>query len=117
MSTTSLYHYIDGLEQALIVYSAKPYDIKGKRIMKRSEKFYMADLGLWHALMGYRENDIAQVTYLLATEEVVTREYKSLENINDNYPKFVLSMDRLPFGNRNGIRWVNIIDFILGEYV
>ena len=158
VSTTSLYHYIDGLEQAMIVYSAKPYDIKGKRIMKRSEKFYMADLGLRHALMGYREDDIAQVlenviflelkrrnysvyvgkegnrevdfvairgsdtvyiqvTYLLATEEVVTREYKSLENIKDNYPKFVLSMDRLPFGNRNGIRWVNIIDFILGEYV
>lgn len=158
VSTTSLYHYIYGLEQAMIVYSAKPYDIKGKRIMKRSEKFYMADLGLRHALMGYREDDIAQlleniiflelkrrdysvyvgkegnrevdfvairgadtvyiqVTYLLASEDVVIREYKSLENIKDNYPKFVLSMDRLPFGNRNGIRWLNIIDFLLGEYV
>ncbi|MEA3422696.1 MAG: ATP-binding protein [Bacillota bacterium] len=58
-----------------------------------------------------------QVTYLLATEEVVKREYGSLENIKDNYPKFVLSLDRVEFGNRKGIKWVNLIDFITGNYI
>ena len=36
-----------------------------------------------------------QVTYLLATPETIEREFYPLKNINDNYPKYVLSMDNL----------------------
>lgn len=43
-----------------------------------------------------------------STEE---REYRPLESIRDNYPKYLLTMDRL-FQRRNGIKHENLVDFI-----
>jgi predicted AAA+ superfamily ATPase len=40
------------------------------------------------------------------------REFAPLRTIRDHYPKFVLTMDDLP-GEQDGIRQVNIIDFLL----
>jgi uncharacterized protein len=54
-----------------------------------------------------------QVAYLLATEEVIEREFGALEGIPDNYPKMVLSMDEYFGRERNGIQWMNLIDFLL----
>ena len=53
-----------------------------------------------------------QVAYLLASSETIEREFSSLEKINDNYPKYVISMDEFDM-SRNGIRHINIIDFLL----
>lgn len=53
-----------------------------------------------------------QVSYLLASEETVNREFSVLEVIPDNYPKYVVSMDAIDRG-RNGIKHMNIIDFLL----
>jgi hypothetical protein len=54
-----------------------------------------------------------QVTYLLSDEQVIEREFGILESVRDNYPKLVLSMDS-HFGNvRNGIKWQNLVDFLL----
>jgi predicted AAA+ superfamily ATPase len=50
------------------------------------------------------ETAYVQVCYLLASDEIVEREYRSLEGLRDNYPKMVVSMDDISFGNRNGIR-------------
>jgi uncharacterized protein len=55
-----------------------------------------------------------QAAYLLANEETVEREFSALEKIQDNYPKYVLSMDKIKI-ERNGIKHLNIIDFLLGE--
>ncbi|MBF0409828.1 MAG: ATP-binding protein [Candidatus Riflebacteria bacterium] len=56
-----------------------------------------------------------QVAYLLASKETEDREFKPLEKINDNYPKVVLSMDKLWGNNRNGILRMSIIDFLLSQ--
>lgn len=53
-----------------------------------------------------------QVSYLLASESTVEREFRSLESIGDNFPKHVLSMDSLDRG-RNGIIHRNIVDWLL----
>ena len=53
-----------------------------------------------------------QVAYLLASPETTEREFSSLEKINDNYPKYVISMDEFDM-SRNGIRHINIIDFLM----
>ena len=53
-----------------------------------------------------------QVAYLLASPETTEREFFSLEKINDNYPKYVISMDEFDM-SRNGIRHINIIDFLM----
>ena len=37
-----------------------------------------------------------------------------LKNIQDNYEKFVLTLDRFSLGNYDGIKVVNVIDWLLG---
>lgn len=56
-----------------------------------------------------------QVCYLLADEDVIHREYRSLESIRDNYPKIVISMDDVPFGDREGIRHCQAWDILSGS--
>ena len=53
-----------------------------------------------------------QVSYLLASEDTKEREFSVLENIKDNYPKYVLSMDEFDM-SRNGIKHVNLIEFLV----
>jgi len=55
-----------------------------------------------------------QVTYLLVEESTIEREFSVLEAIEDNFPKMVISMDRVN-RSRNGIEHKNIIDFLLEE--
>ena len=52
-----------------------------------------------------------QVTYLLASEETVQREFGVYANVRDNYPKYVVSMDE-PDMSRDGIKHMNIRDFL-----
>ena len=52
-----------------------------------------------------------QVSYLLQSSEIIEREFRPLLLIEDNYPKYVLSMDRT-LQSQNGIKHLNIIDFL-----
>ena len=54
-----------------------------------------------------------QVTKTLATSEIQARETRSLESISDNYEKVILTMDKSINNDYNGIRIMNIIDFLL----
>lgn len=56
-----------------------------------------------------------QVTQSLNSEEVRTRELRSLESINDNYEKIILTMDKTINNDYNGIKVMNIIDWLLKE--
>ena len=53
-----------------------------------------------------------QVCYMLASEKTESREFGAYNNIDDNYPKYVLSMDEFDM-SRNGIIHMNIRDFLL----
>ena len=55
-----------------------------------------------------------QVSYLLASEDTKEREFSVLENIKDNYPKYVLSMDEFNM-SRNGIKHMNLIEFLIKD--
>ena len=55
-----------------------------------------------------------QVTYLLASEETIKREFGAYDNIKDNYPKYVLSLDEFDM-SRDGIKHLNIREFLLRE--
>lgn len=55
-----------------------------------------------------------QVTYLLASEETIAREFGVYDSIRDNYPKYVVSLDEFDM-SRNGIKHRNIRDFLLAE--
>ena len=55
-----------------------------------------------------------QVTYLLASEETIQREFGVYDTVRDNFPKYVISMDEFDM-SRNGIKHRNIRDFLLDE--
>lgn len=149
-------NYIAYLLSTFAVHKVSRYDIKGKRLLELYEKYYLGDIGMRHAILGFREGDISgllenlvflelkrkgykvfigqfgnqeidfiaekknrkiyiQVAYLLVTPETVEREFSVLLRIDDNYPKYVLSMDTV-FGNDiQGIQRINLIDFLLGH--
>lgn len=60
------------------------------------------------------EKFYVQAAYLLAGESVIEREFGAYDAIDDHYPKYVVSMDKIT-SNRNGIIHLNLIDFLLGK--
>jgi len=56
-----------------------------------------------------------QVTRTLINEDVLKRELRSLESISDNYEKIILTMDKSINQDFNGIKVINIIDFLLED--
>ncbi len=55
-----------------------------------------------------------QVVYLLAAKETIAREFGAYDNIRDNFPKYVVSLDGFDM-SRDGIKHRNIRDFLLME--
>ena len=62
-----------------------------------------------------REKLYVQVAYLLATPETIDREFGVLRQIPDNHPKLVLSLDTAFGEDIEGIRRLNLIDFLLEQ--
>ncbi len=64
--------------------------------------------------IGSKDGQISyyQVSYMMPDEKTREREFGVFDAINDNYPKYVLSMDSLDF-SQNGIIHQNIVDFLL----
>lgn len=55
-----------------------------------------------------------QVTYMLSTDDVIERKFGAYKNIDDNYPKYVISTDTFDM-SQNGIIHKNIIDWLLNR--
>ncbi len=53
-----------------------------------------------------------QVCYLLQDERTIAREFGNLEKVQDNYPKFVVSMDDFQGNTHKGIQHFNLLDFL-----
>jgi len=57
-----------------------------------------------------------QVAYLMPDKSTREREFKSLLRIEDNFPKYVVTMDEVDM-SQSGIKHVNIRDFLLSESI
>lgn len=53
-----------------------------------------------------------QVTYELNNNDVIEREFSAFDTIEDNYPKYVISLDKEDF-SRNGTIHINLIDWLM----
>lgn len=49
----------------------------------------------------------------MTAEETFEQEMRPLRNIQDNYEKIVLTLDRFSTGNYDGIKVVNVVDWLL----
>jgi len=63
-----------------------------------------------------KEKLYIQVTYQLENDNTIEREFSGLAKINDNFDKYVLSMDKIDFSG-SGLKHRNIIDFLTSDYI
>ncbi len=104
-NTDNRINYGPVLENITYVYAkSHDYSVSVGRIGKLE-----CDFILWDNEMQY---SYVQVSYTTAlSKETEDREYRPLESIKDNYPKYVATMDTL-LQRRNGIAHINIADFM-----
>ena len=63
------------------------------------------------------ENNITyyQVAATVRDETTLKRELASLQQINDQYPKYILTLDEDPTADYNGIKRINALRWLMGE--
>ena len=147
--------YLQGLVDALFLYKAPRFNIKGKQLLTNLPKYYIVDIGMRNILIRNKESDIGHIIENLAYLELMRRGYDvyvgdidkgevdfvaiknnqteyyqisattlnpdtlarelaPLQSVQDNYPKYLLTLDEL-FGeaNYNGIQKKNLIKWLL----
>ncbi len=104
-NTDNRIHYGPVLENMVYTYArAQDYSVSVGRIGKLECDFILRDNEMQYSYV--------QVAYTIAlSQETEDREYRALEAIKDNYPKYVATTDSL-LQQRNGIKNVNLIDFM-----
>ena len=108
MNTDNKINFGPALENIVYIYARSlGYSVSVGRIGKLECDFIVRDNDMNYAYL--------QVAYtILLSKDTEEREYRPLEMIRDNYSKYVLTTDYL-LQKRNGIRHVNLMDFICHE--
>lgn len=75
VSVESIYNYLRWLEQAFIIYPCERYDLQGKSILKTQEKYYLSDVSLKYALLGYNRKMLNGVMENIVFLELKRRNY------------------------------------------
>ena len=76
LSVDTVQNYLRFFTDAFVAYRVPRYDLKGKRLLEIHEKYYLGDVGLRHALLGYREGDISGILENVVYMELRRRGYE-----------------------------------------
>lgn len=85
-------------------------------LLRRGYKVNIGKIGTTEVDFVARKDDriyYFQVTASMVEETTFEREITPLKNINDNYPKTIITLDRFTLGDYDGIEVVNAIDWLL----
>ena len=65
--------------------------------------------------IGELGEEYYQVAYTVQGEDVLKRELTPLDNIADHNPKYLLTMDDFPEISHNGIKQINVLEWLLNK--
>lgn len=71
----SIYNYLAWLEEALVIYRCKRYDLQGKEVLKTQEKFYLSDISFKYSQLGFNQKAMAAVLENIVYLELRRRGY------------------------------------------
>ena len=71
----TVYRYLEKLQKAYILHRCSSYDLQGKSILKTQEKFYLADISLRYAVLGYTIDSVASSLENIVYLELKRRGY------------------------------------------
>lgn len=80
----TVYNYLDALQGAFIIQRVPRYDIKGKELLQTNEKYFVSDLSLGYAVMGYKDRMIAGALENIVYWEMKRRGYDTFIGKQDN---------------------------------
>jgi len=107
-SVETVLNYLAHLCDAFLLHRARRFDIKGRKHLEFQDKFYLGDLGLRHALFGYREVDLGGLLENVVYLELLRRGYQVKVGILDqNEVDFV--------AERHGERLYVQVAYLLAE--
>lgn len=88
-------------------------------LLRRQKSVYIGKIdNLEVDFVAIDENDIVyyQVAATVRDEATLKRELSSLQQINDQYPKYILTLDEDPEADYDGIKRINALKWLMGEY-
>jgi len=125
LKTLGKYYLVDiGLRRMLL--GSRSFDagrilenIVYLELLHRQKKVYVGkNDNLEVDFVAIDENNIAyyQVAATVRDESTLKRELTSLQQINDQYPKYILTLDDDPVADYDGIKRINALKWMMGEY-
>ncbi len=106
----SIQNYLDYLEDAFIIKSAKRYNVKGRKYISSLSKYYFSDLGVRNSIIGFRQFERTHLMENMIYNELLYRGYnvdvgaveKYESNETGTYSKKNLEVDFV--ANKGSIR-------------
>lgn len=125
LKTLGKYYLVDiGLRRMLL--GSRSFDagrilenIVYLELLHRQKKVYVGkNDNLEVDFVAIDENNITyyQVAATVRDESILKRELASLQQINDQYPKYILTLDDDPVADYDGIKRINALKWMMGEY-
>ncbi len=156
ISRNTVVDYLSALSNSYILYPAKCFDVRGKRLLKLQQKFYAIDMGMRRMLLSNQVRDTGrilenvvflelvrrfgsvyvgrigdlevdfvvegdkgtayfQVAESIPNDKVLERALAPLKRIEDNYPKYLLTLNDADPIDHEGIMQINALDWMLGN--
>ena len=75
LDNETVYSYLEKLEKAYLLHRCSRYDLRGKKILKTQEKFYLADTSLRYSVLGYNDDTVAAALENIVYLELCRRGY------------------------------------------
>ena len=76
LSVNTIYEYLRMLEEAFVIRRVSRYDMTGKRVLKTMEKYYVSDISLISAALGFKDTKISGMLENIVYLELISRDYR-----------------------------------------